>query len=146
GYTDIVRILIPGASNSPSPVVGAGLTYKTKSHAFLTSIDRTASDGYGVGASSTTNVNTSWHWRRPGSSWWLNAGLSWQRLEGAGVGNASGWFVSAGLNRAIGMRTILATQYVYSNYSGGLPLAIVHSTQNAVRLTATWTPFPAQPR
>jgi hypothetical protein len=125
------------------PAIGGSLAYKTLSNTFLASYDRTVVDSYGLGASTTSSVNASWHWRHPGASWWLDSSFSWQQLQGGILTNTSGWRTTVGLNRAIGTHIVLLTQYVYLDYSGGLLAAVSHTSQSAVRVSVAWTPHPA---
>jgi hypothetical protein len=145
GVTSTVRSSTLGLGAEPQPVVGASLGYKTSSHTFLGTYDRTTAGSYGLGASTSSAATGTWHWRRPASSWWLETSGSWQQFTGNALANTSGWRATAGLNRAVGRHAFLSTQYSYQNYSGGLEGAIYHTAQSAVRVAVTWTPMVEPP-
>lgn len=150
GFTNSVRqtvaITVP---TKPGPAIGGSLAYKTLSNTFLGSYDRTVVDSYGLGASTTSTSTATWRFRRPSSSWWLESSFSWQQLQGNALENISGWNTSVGLNRAVGTHVVLLTQYVHSNYSGGLNYSgslhatVYHTSQDAVRVSIGWTPHAA---
>ncbi|HLJ77161.1 MAG TPA: hypothetical protein VKT75_07095 [Acidobacteriaceae bacterium] len=149
GITTIVRTSVSAVPTEPRPIFGGSLAYKTLSHTFIGSYDRSTVDSYGLGASTTSSSNAAWRWQRPGRSWWITAGFGWQQLTGGAVENITGWQSSAGVNRAIGSHVVLQTQYAYLNYSGnpqgapisGSPLGSAYSSsQHAVRLALTWMP------
>ena len=145
GFTNDLRQTSLSVPTKPGPAFGSSLGYKTFAHTFLGSFDRTVSDSYGLGASTTSTAGGSWRWGRPGSGWWLDSGFNWQRLQGNGsaLSNTSGWHASAGLNRAIGIHIVLLTQYVHLNSTGGLRAAAYHLSQDAVRVSLAYTPHPA---
>lgn len=142
GTTNAVRQSAFSVSNQPHPAFGGSLGFKTFSQTLLGSYDRTVSDPYGSGASTTSSVSGSWRWRQPGHAWWLESSVSWQRLAGSALGNAaltntSGWNVSAGLGRAFGTHVALHAQYsylVFGTYSSQ------NLSQNAVRVSLVWSP------
>lgn len=138
GVTSPVRTSVAAATQS-HPVAGGSLVYKTSSDTFLCSIDRTASDSYGLGASTSSAASASWRWRRPGSLWSLESSFSWQQLQG-NFTNTSGWRATAGLNRAFGLHLILLWQYTYLNYSGVLQTSAYSLSESAVRTSIVWTP------
>jgi hypothetical protein len=133
----------------PHPAFGGSLAYKIPAHTFLGSYDRTPIDNYGLGASTTSTSTAAWHWRPPGSSWWLDTAFSWQQMTATGSGqdaslqNTSGWRATAGLNRAAGTHAVLLTQYIYMNYSGGFQTSTYHFAESTVRVALAWTPHPA---
>jgi hypothetical protein len=150
GISSILPSSVFAFPTTPHAVLGGSLGYKTASHTFLGSYDRTTSDAYGVGASTSSSANATWHWRPQGNSWWLESGFGWEQLAGNGLANTSGYRVTVGLNRPLGSHAVLLTQYVYMNYSGysyrshsgGLQLAPQHFSQSAVRGAVTWTHRP----
>jgi hypothetical protein len=126
----------------PAPAVGGSLAYKTGSHTFLASADRTVSDSYGLGASTSSSSAAAWHWRRLGNSWWLDSSVTWQQLRGGPFNDTSGWHTTIALSRAIGPYTIFVTQYAHLSYSGSLLAAAYHTTQDAVRISILWDRHP----
>jgi hypothetical protein len=139
-------ILLPAGSlpSGPQPTGGGSLGFRTFSHTFLGSYDHSASDSYGYGANSTESISGSWNWRRPGRSWWVECGLSEQRMEGnsAAYGNISSWRVTGGWGKLIGTQKALLAQYVYMRYSGVLQNTPFNASQSAVRFTISWSPRP----
>jgi hypothetical protein len=141
GVTNAVRQTLSVVPAKPGPAIGGSLTYKTLSHTFLGSFDRGVSDSYGLGAATSSTANAAWHWRRAGNSWGLDSSFSWQQLQGSNaLANTSGWSTTAGLTRAIGPHVVLLTQYVHLTYTGGLLAAAYHYSQDAIRVSISWTP------
>jgi hypothetical protein len=134
--------------SGPQPSGGGTLGFRTFSHTFLGSYDHTAGDAYGYGAVSTDSVNASWNWKRPGRSWWVECGLSQQRMQGngSGYGNMSNWRVSGGWGRRMSAQTALLAQYVYMRYAGVLQNSPYAFDQSAVRVSVIWSPHPSLAR
>lgn len=141
--TNPVRQIYSAPPMKPGPATGGSVAYKTLSHTFLAAYDRTVSDSYGLGAATSSSASASWHWRHPGSSWWLNSSFGWQQLLGGVLDNTSGWNTTVGLSRAIGANLVFIVQYVHLDYSGGFLATPYHTSQNAVRASIQWTPHPA---
>ena len=125
----------------PRPAFGGSLGYKTLSHTFVGSYDRTVSDSYGLGSSTSSGSSASWRWGRPQSGWWLESALSWEQLRGTAQ-DISGWRASAGLGRAFGNHLVMLTQYTYLDYSGAFQGVANKLSQSAVRVSIVWTPHP----
>jgi hypothetical protein len=142
GITNLVRQGPPLQPSKPRPVIGGNLVYKTFSQTFLGSFDRTVSDAYGLGATTSATASAAWRWRHPGNSWWIESGFSWQLINDGALGGISGWRTSTGLNRAIGSYIVLLTQYAYMNYSQSLRTSESRFSQHAVRVAMIWTPQP----
>jgi hypothetical protein len=149
GFTNPLRQTTFPISTTPRPVVGGSLAYKTFAHTFLGSFDRAVSDSYGLGASTSTSANATWHWRRPGTAWWLDSSFGWQWLQGNALADTSGWHTTVGFNRAIGAHIVFLTQYAHLAYSGnlqaathpgGLQASPYHQSQDALRVSVVWTP------
>jgi hypothetical protein len=143
GITDPVRQTLIVVSKKPQPIIGGGLGYKTLSHTFSGSYDRTAVDAYGLGVTTTSSATASWRWGPKGSSWWLDSSFGWQLLKGGALANTSGWRTTVGLNRALGRHFVLLTQYAHFTYSGGLLATANSLSQDGVRVSTVWTPHPA---
>jgi hypothetical protein len=135
-----------GVQTKALPAVGGSLAFKTASHTLLGSIDRTVSDTYGFGASSSSTATVAWRWRRYGSLWSMQSSLSWQQLQGNAVVNTSGWRATAGLNRELGPHLSVLWQYTYLKYSGGLQTSVYSFSESAVRISLIWTLQPNIPR
>jgi len=143
GVTNTVRQAMPFSQPAtPRPVLGASLGFKTFSHTLIGTYDRTTSDSYGVGASTSFTSNATWQWRRPGGTWWLDAGLGWQQLQGNALVRTSGWHTMVGVNHGIGAHVDLRAEYAYLNYSGALQASAYTFSQNAVRISVVWNPQP----
>ena len=133
-------------ANSPlktkaRPAFGGSLAFKTFTQTFAGSYERTVSDAYGLGASTSSTSNASWRWGRPHGVWWLESSLGWEQLQGAAQ-DIAGWRAAAGLGRAFGNHFVLLTQYAYLNYSGTLSGAASELSQSAVQVSVVWTPHP----
>jgi len=141
GVTDPVRqIGTVIASVKPYPSAGGSITYKTGSHTFLASFDRTVNNSYGLGASTGYTGSASWRWRIPGRQWWVDSSFSYQQLDGGGLTNTSGWHSTTGFNQAIGHHTAFRAEYAYINYSGGLQSSAYKLAESAVRVSLIWFP------
>ena len=142
---------ISGQSTGPHPVAGGSLGFRTSSHTFLGSYDRTVSDSYGVGATTSSTSSATWRWSRRGVGWWLEGSFSWQQLQGvAGQGVAgqdiSSWRATASWGKQLGAHVALITQYVYLNYSGRLETTLYSQSQSAMRVSVVWSSQSAVPR
>ena len=125
------------------PVAGGSLGFRTSSHTFLGSYDRTVSDSYGVGATTTSTSSATWRWSRPGVGWWLEGSFSWQVARRCRPGRCRpGYIQLAGhgeLGKQLGAHVALITQYVYLNYSGRLETSLYSQSQSAMRVSIVWT-------
>jgi hypothetical protein len=128
----------------PRPVTGGSLGYKSFSHTLLGSYDRTVSDSFGLGSTTSSSATGSWLWRRPGNDWSLSASMGWQRLEGSVAGTNSGWRTTAGIGRSMG-HVVLLVEYAYLKYSG-VQQQTPFLSQSAVRVSMRWRPDPALSR
>jgi len=124
----------------PFPSAGFSLTYKTLSHTFLGSYDRSVNAGYGVGAATSSTANATWRWRLPGHSWSIDTTFGYQQLQGGGVTNMSGWRSTTGFNQAVSSHLTFRLDYAYLNYSGGLEGSVYNNSQSAVRASMIWFP------
>ena len=80
--TNSVRQIYAATPTKPGPSTGGNVAYKTRSNTFLIALDRTVSDAYGLGTATSSSASASWHYRHPGSSWWLDSSFGWQQLSG----------------------------------------------------------------
>ena len=132
-------------STKPRPAFGASLAFKTYSHTLLGSFDRTVSDSYGVGASTSSVSTASWRWQRPARVWWLESSFSWEQLQLSGQ-DTTGWRSSVGVGRSVGAHLAVFTQYAYLDYSGRFQNFLNKLSQSAVRVSLVWTPRSATAR
>lgn len=129
-------------SATPRPVAGGSLGFKTLSHTLLGSYDRTVSDSYGLGATSTSSASATWRWSRRASGWALESGVSWQQLRGNPLTDTSGWRSTVSFDRALGEHLGVRTEYAYLNYSATLQRRGAGLSQSAVRGSILWFPHP----
>jgi hypothetical protein len=142
GVTNLVGQTSYVVATKPLPAAGGSLAFKTTSHTILGSFDRTVSDPYGLGASTSSTGTATWRWRHPGSFWSLQSSFSWQQLQGNALASTSGWRATAAVNRAFGPHFDMLWQYTYLNYSGGLQTSVYTLSESAVRVSILWTPQP----
>jgi hypothetical protein len=153
GITNPVREFLSASSVptvqpvTPHPTFGGSLAYKTLSHTFLGEFDRTVSDSYGLGATTSSTGSFTWRWGRPHRSWWLQSGLSWLQMEGGGtLAKTTGWHANTGFGQALGSHVTLLTQFAFLDYTGGLQASTSQFTSNSVRVSVAWSPQPLTAR
>jgi hypothetical protein len=119
---------------------GGGLGYKVHTQTFLASVERSVSDGYGFGATSSLSATGAWSWTQPGSSWSVTANFGQQWLTGSHVQNFNSWRAMVGLSRKLSRQTAISAQYGYLSASGltAGPNALLG--QHMVRMSVTWLP------
>jgi hypothetical protein len=139
GFVTQISSQYPG-SGGTTPVYGGSLGYKTRSHSFLVSYDRSVGQSYGVGAADMTTTNAAWHWSLPGRNWGLSSNYMRQQFTGGGFGDVTGWRAAAGVTRRMGQHAMLETAYTYASYYSNSPLSPYNSTQSAVRVSVMWAP------
>lgn len=142
--TNSIRQIYSAPATQPGPATGGSLAYKTRGHTFLAAYDRTVNDPYGLGVETNSSASASWHYRHPGSSWWLDSSFSWQQLLGGQLLNTSGWRTTVDLSRSLGANIVFVAEYAHMDYSGGLQATRYHVSQDAVRASVEWIPHPVQ--
>jgi hypothetical protein len=127
-------------SQAPQLEAGGGLGHKAHTQTFLLSVERSISDSYGFGATSSVSATGAWNWARPGRGWSVMGDFGQQWLSSSALQSFNSWRVTLGLTRNLGQHTIMSAQYVYlssSGLAGGPnPLPSVHM----VRMSVGWTP------
>jgi hypothetical protein len=136
------QLSVSSSPSKPHPVVGGSLGLRTFSHTVLASYDRTASDPYGLGASTNSSSTVNWRFNRPGSRWLLDGSVSWQQLQGTASQNTSAWRATAGFGRVLSAHLVCLTQYAYLSYSGTLGSSAYNASTSAVRVSLDWTAQP----
>ena len=126
-------------ATSPHPAGGGSLAFKTFSHTLLGKFERTVSDAYGLGATSTTDVGGTWQLNRPGRNWRWEATGSRQQLHGGGFENTSGSRITGSLGRRLGARLAFVMQYAYLSYTT-LATTRENVSQSAIRVSLMWAP------
>jgi hypothetical protein len=121
---------------------GGGVGFKTRSHTFLASIDRTLSDGYGLGAGSTMSISGAWNWRRRNSPWMVSGSSSYQRLQGSILGPLESWTSTLALARSLGTHLFIGIQYGYSELPALLSQPAL--SQSGATASLTWSPAARQ--
>jgi hypothetical protein len=141
GYIDPVRQL-SGFRPGPQYLAGGTIGFKTYSHTFLASVQRSFADTYGLGGTSAISASGAWNWTRPGSRWQTGASFGETRLLGGVLPQMNSWLAGVTFGRALTRQTNLLAEYSYIRYTGG-PGAnyLAALTPTAVRLTFTWTPL-----
>lgn len=136
-------------ATKPGPAFGGSLGFKISSHTLLANYDRTVSDMYGLGASTTSSVGGSWRWKPLGRGWWITNSFGWQQLQGDKsaasafvLSNMSGWRANSDFGHSLGPRLAVLVGYAYLDYSGGLQNTAYKFSQNAVRIAFAWTAHP----
>jgi hypothetical protein len=121
-------------------LAGASLGYKTESHTFLASYNRSIGDTYGLGAATTSGANGAWNWKRPGSTWSVFGSFGYQELGGSTFRNTLSWRGSGGVAKRLGPQVFMNVQYVYSQVPSNLAVSGANFNQNGVVLSASWSP------
>ncbi len=140
GFVQPVRESISLSSGPRYQAVG-GLGYKSHAHTFVASVDRSVTDTYGFGASSSLSSTGAWTWHHPGSSWSVNANVGQQWLPGSIYGNATVWRGTAGLVRVVGRHTVMTTQYAYLGQSQVSGHSYLPGAQQVIQLVFGWIPI-----
>jgi hypothetical protein len=120
--------------------------YRVRSQTIIASTYRGVSDYYGLATGAMMGTTGAWAWKRPGSNWGVQAGISQSRLLGNTLGN-DGFRISAGVNRMLSRGTSMILQYAYASFSGNLidRTGIVTASrfqfkQHSIRLSMAWGP------
>jgi hypothetical protein len=121
-------------------LAGGRTGYKTRSHTFLLSGQRSLGDHYGLGGGNTNGGSLAWDWQTPGRNWGFSSSVSYERLGGNTYLSLSGWLIQAGFNRRMSPHSMAIAEFVYSTNGGGGGQGIESLQRRAVRLTYTWTP------
>jgi hypothetical protein len=140
------RLSSAAPSQGLHPAGGGSLGFRTFAHTLLGSFDRTVSDQYGVGASTSSTASATWRWRRPGLGWWLESGFSWQELRGSGTYDTSAWRGTGGLGAPLGTHAAVLLQYVYLDSAALVDRRNYSQSQSALRVSIIWTPQPVAQR
>jgi hypothetical protein len=121
-------------------LAGASLGYKTQSHTFTGSYNRTVGDNYGVGANATSASSVAWQWRVPGSPWSVASSFEYQQLLSAAFVNATSWRANASISRSISAHLFLSAQFGFYKLPANLAVAGESLSQNGIVLMMAWSP------
>ena len=127
---------------SPGPhyLAGATLTYKTLSHTFMGSFDRTISDSYGLGAHAANVASGAWSWRMPGRSWSVYSTGRYEMLDNLGNHNLNAWLASIGISRRFDRHTTGRIGYIYGKNTGFYNGSLTSRHLEGVQLVVSWSP------
>lgn len=124
----------------PQYLAGGSLGFRTRSHSFLLSSDRTISEIYGIGASSTWSSTFGWNWGHPGRSWRLFASGNQQRIESSSFPTVNAWGGTAGYARSLTRSSELDISYAYIQSTSAFTGLPNNWATHGVRVTITWAP------
>lgn len=128
------------SSKAVQYLYGGSVGWKTYTHTFLLSYDRSLGDVYGLGSNTTSAATAAWAWRRPGSNWSISANGSYQKLNNMTFQNTRSWRVGAGVGRALAPHLFMSAQYIYLQVPIGLNVVGFNSSQNGVVISMSWSP------
>jgi hypothetical protein len=118
----------------------ASLGYKTRSHTFLGSYNRSLGDTYGLGSGSTSGATVAWNWRHPGSTWSVFSGFGYQGLANSTFHSPESLQGNAGLAKALSRQISMSLSYGYLRYPASITSAVGDSSGNAGVLSIYWSP------
>ena len=121
-------------------LAGGNVGYKTYAHTFTVSVNRSASDAYGLGSSATLSSVATWTYSRPGTSWWLTSSFQEQWMTGSVYGGLDTKHISMDFGRMLGRQMAAVVQYAYGTYTGATAGPLGHLDQQVVRLSFSWVP------
>ncbi len=124
---------------------GGAIGYKLQSHTFLASVERAISDAYALGAIASISSTGAWNWSPAGRSWSVSANFGQQRFIATAFPTVNAWRAGASLNRKLGSRFSLATEYAYLSgfpFIGprGIAMNNVQGGQHMARVSIVWSP------
>ena len=119
---------------------GGSIGFKTQTHTFLASYNRSLGDGYGLGSGSTSAATGAWNWRHPGSSWSLTAGGGYQELNNLTFSNTRSWMANAGIAKALSPHFSLSAQYMYFQFPADIRAVGLESSEDGVSVALSWSP------
>jgi hypothetical protein len=126
-------------------LAGSTITYKTLSHTFMGSYDRTITDLYGLGAASVGIASGAWNWHIPGHTWSAFAIGRYEAMQNIGSHNLDASLGDAGIERHFGTHTSVQLAYIYGRISGvfvSVPENVMPEKQalQGARLVVSWSP------
>jgi len=119
---------------------GGTLGFKTSSHTFVGSYDRTLGDPYGLGSGTTGTASGAWNWVRPGSGWAASAAASYQQLNNPTFVNTGSWRLQGSVSRSLTRSIQLSWQYIYFQIPLGLTVGGQDQTEHGVLVSLSWKP------
>jgi hypothetical protein len=128
------------APHSVQPLGSASLGYKTRSHTFLASYNRSLGDRYGLGSGSTSGATGAWNWRRPGTTWSVSSSFGYQELANSTFPSSKSWQANAGLGKALSRHVSMSLQYGYLRFPTSVTLVGANRSGSSAVLSLTWSP------
>jgi len=129
-----------------SYLAGGGTSYSGRENSAEFTFNRTIGDSLGIAPGSTYSFQGSWRWRRPNSSWGVDASATGQRLNGGQFGSFSLWQAGVGVTRALSDRTWVRLEFTWLLDTVN-PYGFATTPQaRGVRLTFGWNPAAYGPR
>ena len=140
-YTYVTQVLYH-APKIRQAIGGASLGFKTSSNTLLGSYNRTATTSFGFAAGTTSTIDGSWTWRRPGSGWSLTTSFDQNKITNTGFLSLTGWQASTALTKTFSDHLSWTAQYSYLTSHGtytGTPTSLA---VQSVRVSLGWSPQP----
>lgn len=119
---------------------GGSIGYKTMSHTFLVSYDRSLGDAYALGSDSTSTATGAWNWHHPGSEWSISVSGGFQQLHNQIFSNTKSWRATAGVARSLGPNISMTAQYVYFQLPASIQRGGLDVPERGVSIALTWLP------
>src|SRR5262249_38911550 len=97
----------------PQYIPGATLGFKTPSHSFLRATDRTISDPYGTGATSSVSTTAGWTWGHRNRGWKIFASGGQSYIRGNNFPDVTAWLINTGFSQSLSTKTAVSVSYAY---------------------------------
>jgi hypothetical protein len=127
--------------SSTQYLFGGTLGYKTQSHTFLASYDRSLGDMYGFGSGTTSTSTGAWNWNRPGGNWALSVHAGYQQLNNMTFQNTGSWQTGISLSRSLGGHMSMSAQYIYLRLPTDIRATGLTGVEDGVNFGLTWSPM-----
>jgi hypothetical protein len=140
GNYNIVTEQVAGSPAERQIIGGASLGFRAGAHTFLTSYQRSGTDGYAFAVGTFSSTSGSWSWRPPGTRLGVTASFGDVQTRNAGFVSLSGWEGAGGLFFSLNPHMSMTAQYVYMNDVGTYLGTYARMAVQSVRLTFGWAP------
>jgi hypothetical protein len=132
---------LQGSTSTPQQLVAGGsLGVTTDGNTLVASYTRSGHD-INAGAIGTNSVVAgAWNWRRPRSSWGLNASYSRTQNTSTGILSVSGWQAAAAMSKRLPGNLFVSFSYTHLS-SQGLYLSLANRIAvDGARISLGWAP------
>ena len=122
-------------------LANGSVAYKFYSQTLIVRVNRTTSNAYGLGATTTLLGDLGWTWARPGSLWAATATAGYQSF-GSQAGFSSGlggWRGTAALNRLLTRNLTVGADYSFLRNTGVFNAVSYSLNRSAVQVILTWS-------